>query len=178
VERGCWQGQGKFEQALILTTPARAHLSSSSLLLAPLTPQAPSNTPPRIIGRPPWRRMIGIPSATTVPVRREKSIEVSFQWRTDCFRTRPIHAIQRDETAVGITCRDTDLCFELACFGDGTLYDPMGFCEGHSHVRISSAFGQHEFRLSAVAQFVKTLGYHKRLQYRGMMMPPRSSHQL
>src|SRR5205807_8150501 len=28
VERGCWQGQGKFEQALILTTPARAHLSS------------------------------------------------------------------------------------------------------------------------------------------------------
>ena len=38
---------------LIFAKPARAQLSSSSLLLAPLTPPASSTAPPRIIGKPP-----------------------------------------------------------------------------------------------------------------------------
>jgi hypothetical protein len=47
--------------------------------------------------------------------------------------------------------------------GDNRLSDrePVGFREGHSHARISSASGQHEFRLPAITQLVATLGCHK-----------------
>lgn len=57
--------------------PARAQSSSCSSFSAPLTPHAPSRTPPRMIGNPPGRRMNGAPSPTTVAVRDENSRSTS-----------------------------------------------------------------------------------------------------
>src|SRR5882672_4476163 len=49
----------------ITSTPRRAHSSFCSSVGAPLTPIAPSTFPPRLIGKPPGRRITANPCART-----------------------------------------------------------------------------------------------------------------
>jgi hypothetical protein len=57
-----------FHSILRATIPARAQSSSAWLVDAPLTPMAPCSSPPRQIGRPPGRLILGAPIAVTRPV--------------------------------------------------------------------------------------------------------------